>query len=186
MESVDQNPAVPDVKFMMVDIETLGVNRDAPIIQLGAVIFNYSGIISTRNWNIEFPRSLQYADISTILWWMDRPKEIRDQVFCTFDRVSLARALNEFCELYKQHSPKTVWSKGPDFDLVLLQEKLKFFPDLEVPWKYSAKRDYRTAAKMFSDIPPVRPGAVHSADQDAIDQANHLIRIIADVGGSLE
>lgn len=181
------NPDVPATNHMMVDIETLGIEYNSPIVQIGAVVFTESGIITGREWDIEFPKSLEHASMSTILWWLGRPKENIDAVFGSKNRIRLGTALHQLGKFYKEFDCQTVWSKGPDFDLNMIEGKFKIFPEMEVPWKYNAKRDYRTILKMFQGIPPTISvkDIKHSAHSDAFDQTTHLLKIVDIVGLTL-
>lgn len=189
-EQPNENPIV-DVEaiedeglpaHIMIDIETLGVRLDAPIIQLGYCVFNKNRILKSTEINIEFPTTLEKADLSTVLWWMKQDKKVIEQVFNPDNRKSLYHALNSMVWEFKEREIVSVWSKGPQFDIAMLEGKFKYFHQITIPWKYFMVRDYRTIKESFPDIQDDNKKVVHSAEADAIHQARHLIKIAYTLG----
>ena len=70
-------------KHIMLDLETLGHNYNAPIIQIGVCVFNRDVVISTFYRTIDFEDLQNYnftVDYSTIKWWMEQSNEARASV----------------------------------------------------------------------------------------------------------
>jgi len=49
---------------------------------------------------------------------------------------------------------------------------------IAVPWKFREATCYRTICKLFPDVKIVYAGIAHSALGDAINQTNHLLKLL--------
>ena len=69
-------------KHCMIDLETLGINPNAPIIQVGIVYFTIDGVYLSSQINIDFEDALKHgkADGATIKWWLQQSKEAQDSL----------------------------------------------------------------------------------------------------------
>jgi hypothetical protein len=180
----------------VLDIETLGTNAKAPIISIGAILFDprqtntfaqlrerayYAGV------NIENAVDVCGAEnISggTITWWLQQ-SEAAIKRLVTGDTLSLDRALSGLWRytharvdsqpewLRKMPVPTRVWAKSPSFDMTIIRsacEKLKIL----VPFHFSSERDVRTSEELAwpdGDIPKFNEGVAHDAADDAVAQA---------------
>lgn len=117
---------------LMIDVETLGLNLMAPIVQIGAVPFDFfddqlvigSDIFDSYCNPFEQAYSHGFAiDYSTISWWMRVDSEIQQKVFPenTDNVAPIHEVIIEFKKYLKQLNPKYVYARGPQFDLRLIE-----------------------------------------------------------------
>lgn len=166
-DSTDEN-----IDRVMVDIETLGLERGSAIIAIGAVRFGpgllgdqYSGYIS--------PSSCQEAgleiDAETLEWWLDQDDEAREQLT---KGLELRKILRSFKDWYGDADE--VWANSPSFDCELLEAAFEAV-NMGAPWEFHEERDYRTV-KSLSVAPEVEQDGV---EHDALDDAMHQAYIAA-------
>lgn len=160
----------------MIDLETLAVDPNAFIISIGAVSFDKGGIIDTFYRSIDMSHNNFQFTINpvTVSWWLDRSdaarKAIRQSV------VGLPKALGAFTQFYLDNNCIDVWGNGATFDNVILRNAYEKC-NLQCPWKFTVDRCYRTICSMYPDVKLVRIGEHHNALDDAISQAEHLIKL---------
>jgi exodeoxyribonuclease VIII len=172
---------------IMIDLETMGTRADAPIISIGAVAFDASGIDREFYCTVSLHsavRSGAVIDPSTVLWWLGQNKAAQDALTDTQDEaVGLKEALLDFMQFacaYRDNL-KGVWGNGASFDNVLMHESGK---RCNVPmWEFWKDKCYRTVKGMYPDVAMVRSGTHHNALDDARSQAEHLIAINTAAGG---
>lgn len=167
----------PKQTQVMVDIETLSLEKNAVIVSIGAVKFNIEkGILDTFIINID-PFDCKklglHIDPNTIAWWKEQPKEVSD--LWKVDPQPLVYALTEFSLWYGSKSLPT-WGNSASFDCGRLEEAFKA-AGLPIPWVFRDECCYRTVAKLV-DIPYVSSEKLHSAIEDAKAQTNHLLKIL--------
>lgn len=164
----------------MIDLETLGVGTKAPVISIGAVVFDKKGIIgifhTTLDIKHQLDSGLRKVDASTIQWWMsqsDAAKKVFREEAKTVS-VGLADFLNFFDKLGDKKDIK-VWGNGPTFDITILESLLSDY-QLRTPWMYNHVRDLRTFKEyVYDGKETVRAGTHHHALDDAIYQAQIVI-----------
>ncbi|EHM3350935.1 3'-5' exoribonuclease, partial [Escherichia coli] len=109
---------------LMIDLETMGKNPDAPIASIGAVFFDPQ----TGEQGPEFSKIIDMGtcggtvDISTIEWWLQRSGEARAAILA--DRIPLDDALLQLREFIDENSGEffvQVWGNGANFDNVILR-----------------------------------------------------------------
>jgi hypothetical protein len=138
-----------------VDIETLGLSTDCPILEASFVIFNldgepdYEALVENA---ISFPFNVQdqihelkrLPDAGTMHWWMTQTSV--DAQKTVLNRSLLNKADNNDVLRSIGHTLANidhVWCRGPHFDAALLNS---FTRDYGLPelWKYWKTRDIRT------------------------------------------
>ena len=159
----------------MVDIEALGTAPGSVVISIGACHFG-KGLGVTLKVNIDVFDALMWGlnvDHHTCKWWSKQGWTARD--LATKDSVPLLNALYQFSEFVKKDD--YVWAKGPDFDLVLMQELYRV-AEMPIPWTFRNTRDVRTIMHLAkqrtgerSEIPRESSLIKHDALADAIHQA---------------
>jgi len=163
---------------VMIDLETMGTRPDAPIIAIGAVMFDGNEITDKFYVNIDLASAVDdghaVVDPKTVLWWMDQSGEARSSL--REDKKEMLTALYEFRDWLKPIKPEGVWGNGASFDNVILSETYKRM-GLEPPWPFWTDRCYRTMKNMFPMLELERVGTHHNALDDAESQARHLITI---------
>lgn len=163
---------------VMIDLETMGTRPSAPIIAIGAVMFDGNGTHSTFYVNIDLESAVNdgggVVDPKTVLWWMEQSGEARSSLRENKKRV--VTALYEFRDWLKPVDPEGVWGNGASFDNVLLSETYRRL-NLTPPWEFWKDRCYRTMKNMFPHITVNHTGVKHNALADALAQSEHLVRI---------
>lgn len=155
---------------LMVDIETLGTNQGAPVVTIGAVLFDpfscdAAEVLYQRAMNVRIDvsdaiRLSNGVEGGTIRWWFEQ-KDAAIKALVGDDAVPMKEALLKlwrFChergafvdeEFFNGLSalPRAnrFWAKDPDFDMRLLQ----YYYDLpemsaRMPWKFWECRSVRT------------------------------------------
>ena len=181
---------------VMIDIETLGVSRIAPMMSLGACIFDrYSGNILS-----EFYEVIRASDVvehgnfeaHTLSWWFKQSREAK-QGLLPEDGLSYTDVLYNFLNWLKvDFTSKTglsqhiFWANGPSFDIEILNEHFNRYSEnrslLRSPWHYRNIRDCRTMWDLYGERPfwdflgdpHLNAGVKHNARYDAILQARQI------------
>lgn len=166
---------------IMIDIETMGQSANAAIVSIGAVAFDACGIGEKLYIRISLEDAAEYGqiDASTILWWLKQGDESRSEITKndTTSPSSAADILSSFIETNSDDNGSvSIWGNGSDFDNVILSNWYKRIGK-PVPWKFWENRCYRTIKSLFKDIKLERSGTHHNALDDAVSQAEHLIKI---------
>ncbi|HFO4678682.1 TPA: 3'-5' exoribonuclease [Escherichia coli] len=170
---------------LMIDLETMGKNPDAPIASIGAVFFDPQ----TGEQGPEFSKIIDMGtcggtvDISTIEWWLQRSGEARAAILA--DRIPLDDALLQLREFIDENSGEffvQVWGNRANFDNVILRRSYER-QEIPCPWRYTNDRDVRTMVAlglvMDFDARNVTTfeGERHNALHDARYQAKYVSAI---------
>ena len=160
----------------MIDLETLGQIPGSAIVSIGCYELEtertfYEEITLASN----FAAKLTIC-ASTIEWWMKQSDEAR-AVFNSPNRVMLNVALLKLSNWLQKSGSFQPWGNGANFDLTLLECAYRACK-LEIPWKYTSVRCYRTLKAEFRHIKAVRSGVAHNALDDAKVQGIHLKAIL--------
>lgn len=155
---------------LMVDIETFGTSMGAPVITIGAVLFDpYASDSSEELLRRVFKRRIDISDAvklsigvdgSTMRWWFEQhdgaikalvgddavsaQEAFRDLEMYCHERGSFAneKFFSDICDF-----PKTnrYWAKDPDFDMRLMQHYYDH-PSISArqPWQFWECRSVRT------------------------------------------
>lgn len=168
------------MKQVMVDIETLGTDPGSVILSIGAVRFNKQKTGQTFYRAINVLDSILAGlkvDEKTAAWWRTQPDEA---VGPLYPQRPLKTTLAEFSSFVTGHD--TIWAKGPDFDLVLLDHAYRA-AGLRVPWSFRNARDVRTILALSPKRKPVVDlGTKHMALDDAVYQARQVISAYRKLG----
>ena len=172
------------MKNIMIDLETMGTSSNAAICAIGAVEFDIEkGILGREFYAIVNLKSAVEAggviDAETVKWWLKQSDAARQELLKL--SLHIDTALQMFTEwLYASETEIKsicVWGNGADFDNVILRNA---FDRLHVPapWSTWNNRCYRTIKSMQPSLKIQRAGTHHRADDDARDQAQHLIKLM--------
>lgn len=176
-------------RHVMIDLETTGVTPGCGILSIGTCGFYSGGIGGYFYVGISRHTCINAGlreDPETLSWWSMQPAEARKVL--TLDRTQSSSLGAALVGLASELSPQTpeenviVWSNGADFDLPILAYAYHVTGQ-EVPWKPYNGRCYRTLKNQRPGITFARTGLPHNALNDAIDQAEHAVRLLNDVGG---
>lgn len=174
---------------ILVDLETMGVTPGSAIISIGAVKFSDRGWDSNTFYErISLKSNMAHGltlDADTLMWWMKQSDEARAEV-TNLENRNLASVLQEFkvwmlTRLRENPvNPKDVelWGNGASFDNAILGAAYDVC-GIDAPWERDrGNRCYRTVKALHPDMPlEKRTGTHHNALDDAISQAEHLIKL---------
>ncbi|MED9400227.1 3'-5' exoribonuclease [Escherichia marmotae] len=170
---------------LMIDLETMGKNPDAPIISIGAIFFDPQ----TGDMGPEFSKTIDLEttggviDRDTIKWWLKQSREAQSALLT--DEIPLDDALLQLREFIDENSGEffvQVWGNGANFDNVILRRSYER-QGIPCPWSYYNDRDVRTIVELGKaidfdarmDIP--FEGLRHNALDDARHQAKYVSAI---------
>lgn len=181
----------PLMTHLMVDLETMGSNPEAPIVAIGAVFFDpgtgktgeeFYQIVSLES-AMEFGAK---PDATTIIWWMKQSSEARAAI-TGGDAISLMDAIDNLDEFIHTNSANGIkcvqlWGNGRSFDNVILRRAYEQVgAELAVPFRND--RDVRTIVELGKTI-GMNPryeipfdGDMHNALADARHQVKYVSAI---------
>ncbi|EPE8878549.1 3'-5' exoribonuclease domain-containing protein [Escherichia coli] len=170
---------------LMIDLETMGKNPDAPIISLGAIFFDPQ----TGEMGPEFSKTIDLdtaggvIDRDVIKWWLKQSREAQSAIMT--DEIPLDDALLQLREFIDENSGEffvQVWGNGANFDNVILRRSYER-QGIPCPWRYCNDRDVRTIVELGNsigfDVRMTIPfeGVPHNALDDARHQAKQVSAI---------
>ncbi|EMC3677920.1 3'-5' exoribonuclease domain-containing protein [Klebsiella pneumoniae] len=180
-----------DYVHVMVDLETMGKKHNAPIVAIGAVVFDpATGSIGESYYKVVcLESSVNWGaviDPSTVIWWLKQSSEARSAIV-NDDAIPLQDALLQFREFVSDNvaggSKKAqVWGNGASFDNSILRSSYDCIAE-DYPWEYWNDRDVRTMVELGQAIsfdPKTTipfEGSRHNALADAIHQARYVSAI---------
>ncbi|HIB8858185.1 TPA: 3'-5' exoribonuclease domain-containing protein, partial [Klebsiella pneumoniae] len=180
-----------DYVHVMVDLETMGKKHNAPIVAIGAVVFDpATGSIGESFYKVVcLESSVNWGaviDPSTVIWWLKQSSEARSEIV-NDDAIPLLDALLQFREFVSDNvaggSKKAqVWGNGASFDNSILRSSYDCIAE-DYPWEYWNDRDVRTMVELGQAIsfdPKTAipfEGSRHNALADAIHQARYVSAI---------
>lgn len=180
-----------DYVHVMVDLETMGKKNYAPIVAIGAVVFDpATGSIGESFYKVVcLESSVNWGaviDPSTVIWWLKQSSEARSAIV-NDDAIPLQDALLQFREFVSDNvaggSKKAqVWGNGASFDNSILRSSYDCIAE-DYPWEYWNDRDVRTMVELGQAIsfdPKTTipfEGSRHNALADAIHQARYVSAI---------
>lgn len=178
---------------LMIDIETLSGRPDALVLQVGAVLFEPAmGTLQApgRKWDLRTDEQENdwHRDIEarTVLWWAQQSAEARTAVLQvpSRERVHPAQCLVELGDLID--AAEYVWARGPAFDLAILNSLYAavqaattgLVPDRKPLFPFWKWRDERVLRDLLDAVGygQQRHGVAHDALDDAVSQANNVLR----------
>jgi exodeoxyribonuclease VIII len=182
---------------LMVDLETMGTRPTAPVVSIGAVLFDPRGHDTWEGLRkraflrlVDIEDAVKYGRVEggTLKWWLSNPDAAIKRLV-DGSQVALKTALNDlYLYAYDRSSASTldeahrdlpttsfVWAKSPDFDMKILEEAA-LATGLRHPFFFANYRCVRTLQDLaWPDGPDSRPnfneGVHHDAADDAVAQA---------------
>ena len=167
---------------VMVDLETLGTRPGAVILSIGAVVFGKDGADTDLTFEecIDIDSCLRCGltvDGGTLEWWLRQNERARG-IFQVKGKPLTMVLVNFAGWLQALPGDLRLWGNGASFDCALLAEAYRRAGWLELPWKYTAERCYRTLAALHSEVPKAKALVAHCALDDALAQATHAAAIL--------
>lgn len=179
---------------VMIDLETLGTERDSVILSLGAVkfdsreIYEDSGLYMQLSWQEQMDNGGTVTE-GTIRFWLSQHRAAREAILNKSGLLHPDKGImmlnNWFRDNVKKPKNCAVWANGPSFDLSLLDDMYRRFGMGKPPWPYWAERCVRTA-KMMAGVDTIsRPADMteHHAFHDAVFQAMQIRKYLVSCGG---
>lgn len=180
----------------MIDIEALGKHANSVILTIGAQQFDpsvrgwetkpqmnvangeyYSPYINVRV-DVDEQELLGRAiEQETLDWWCTQETVAKEDAFGIEDRLPLKQALDELSLLAS--SCKRVWSKGPVYDIVMLENAYEQMR-MKIPWKFYNVRDARTVYSLCPKLEAEKNG--HIALDDCRNQITMLQKAFTILG----
>ena len=186
---------------LMIDVESLGIKAGAPVVTIGATLFDPYACDSGEELmrrslliRVDISNAVDLADHvsgGTMRWWFEQ-KDAAIKALVGDDAISMkeaCRKLFDYCHDRGSYMndrefqgitdfPKTnrYWAKDPDFDMRLME----YFYDhpsigIKPPWTFWSNRSVRTVQDLAwpdGNKPSFDvPGVAHDARWDAITQA---------------
>lgn len=179
------------VKHVMVDLETLGTRQYAPVLSIGAVVFDpHSDHIAPVNYYRVISQPSMNVETATLVWWLkqgDKLLKLLEPNDSSITRRSVGTSFIFWLKTHHQAEEYRFWCHGLDFDLRLFKELFESNFSETDTWaalfKYNDGRDTRTIfeAANFDYKAFPRYGEFHNALDDAITQAKavqHCFRLL--------
>ena len=170
---------------LMIDLETMGKNPDAPIISIGAIFFDPQ----TGDVGPEFSKTIDLEtaggviDRDVIKRWLKQSREAQSAIMT--DEIPLDDALLQLREFIDENSGEffvQVWGNGANFENTILRRSYER-QGIPCPWRYYNDRDVRTIVELGKaidfDARTAIPfeGERHNALDDARYQAKYVSAI---------
>ena len=167
---------------LMIVLETMGKNPDAPIISIGAIFFDPQ----TGDMGPEFSKTIDLEtaggviDRDVIKRWLKQSREAQSAIMT--DEIPLDDALLQLREFIDENSGEffvQVWGNGANFDNTILRRSYER-QGIPCPWRYYNDRDVRTIVELGKaidfDARTAIPfeGERHNALDDARYQAKYV------------
>jgi hypothetical protein len=179
----------------MIDLETLGVTAGSVILSLGAVVFDESGVLTSRDnafYAVIQRKSCEEIGMTTepdtIAWWNRQSDDARRVLMQADDEsksVPLSEVLSYFHTWLVMNSAfgAPIWANGAAFDFPILGFAYHASGWEKLPWTHREERCYRTLKALYPQIMrEYRPGVVsiaHNALDDAEAQALHAAHLLS-------
>lgn len=175
-------------QHVMIDVETLGIGLNAPIISIAAVLFNlHTGeYLTTFAHKETFYKKISleenekynsYIEPETLRWWLRTDSEL---LYKTIHRTKnnytnfeeTLKELKSFC------LNKFIWARSPSFDITHLK-RISNKVGIDLNFSYKKEMDVRTLFNLYPNI--VREikhdGEKHDALSDCIFQIKGVCEI---------
>ena len=168
---------------LMIDLETMGKNPDAPIISIGAIFFDPQ----TGDMGPEFSKTIDLdtaggvIDRDVIKWWLKQSREAQSAIMT--DEIPLDDALLQLREFIDENSGEffvQVWGNGANFDNVILRRSYER-QGIPCPWRYCNDRDVRTIVELGKAIDFDARTAIpfEGERQNALDDARYQAKYVS-------
>lgn len=171
---------------IMIDIETLGLNADAAIIEIAAVDFDKETgeiyheidlVIDRNDWD------KRRIEASTVAFWMtNSTDEVRKKLFgnnVLKDKLDYALIkLSRFIQGDSRSIDDVdIWCEGTDFDIAILRNAYK----QRTPWLYKNVNDLRTITHLCPWMRKYIEDTYGKTNHSAIDDCKRQIKILVGV-----
>ena len=170
---------------IVLDLETLGTNRNAPILSIGLVVISDLEIKSKYHVVLDVIEQEQLfgrvADADTEKWWRERLETTEGKFAwdaALSDQESVYTGLRGICNIFATNPNHEVWGNSNTFDNEILRSLMEA---VKLPtWSFRNDRCFRTLKELYKEkVPePEFQGIRHVAVDDARHEAKWLIKIL--------
>ena len=159
---------------LMVDIETMGRNSHAPVIEIAVVCFDHLNVYDRFHSYVMPDFGVSAPEPATLAWWVEQEVDMPLRV----DAPDFHDVIRKLGGWVRSIEVEGVWANAPSFDLVILHN-LAQVSGTEMPWDHKLYRDFRTIRKCHAGlgVERVDPTVKHDAVADAEAQAWTIINI---------
>lgn len=165
-------------KWVMFDLETLGLDDDSVIVSIGAARFNevdeprdkMALLLDMK----EQQRRGRQIQIGTLMWWMEQNEAARRWNFDSMNRYPVDVALRAFVTFCQGSS--LYWCRGATFDPILLEHLFKQY-GMAVPWKYNQIHDVRSLDELTDGFEEPAGSVAHKPLDDCLMQIAQVQRV---------
>lgn len=175
--------------FLMVDLETLGLEPLGAIATIGAVAFDLDQVFAKQYLYVKVNvsdsvRCGMVMDAPTVQWWLQQVPAAQEEVYA--GDTTLSSALHKLSTMWDEMGCVELWSHS-SFDAAILGSAYRLC-GVPTPWSYKQIRDIRTMTALWKRLGkkehwPSRTGLHHQALDDAIHQAQYTQAMIKDLAG---
>ncbi|AMO48853.1 Exodeoxyribonuclease VIII-like protein [Enterobacter sp. FY-07] len=176
---------------LMVDIEAMGSNPNAPIVSIAAVFFDpATSCIGAQFYQaVSLASSMSFggqADADTIIWWLKQSSEARAAITGD-DAIGLLEAVESLADFIAENSANSsdtvqIWGNGATYDNVILRRAF-VQTDTPFPTPFWNDRDVRTIVELGRAV-GINPryaipfeGEQHNSLADALHQVKYVSAI---------
>lgn len=166
---------------VMIDLETLGTNKQAVIASIGLVEFDLASGQKGRHFyeKVDIQSCIDLGmkvDGDTIKWWLGQGDQARAEL--VKDARPLPQVLFKMTHwMAKCSNEVRVWANGPTFDLVILGNAFQAV-NQSAPWDHRNERCVRTMLSLF---PMVRDYIHHRGiKHQPVADCNYQIEIVSE------
>jgi DNA polymerase III epsilon subunit-like protein len=183
-----------EFNHLMLDLETFSTETNSVIASIGVVEFGPNGLGEEYYKVCYKGQSDRHVSISTMMWWLEQSEEARKALTSKeIEVVKLAEVLDYLTKKveFKRHK---IWSKGVDFDIVILRNAFASHKK-SIPWPFYSICDVRTLSNIYpeykefsesvKEIFSKKNEVAHNALTDAKIQALSVIKLSKLKGFSL-
>ena len=161
---------------LVVDIETLGVEKGSYITSISAKILGTNIGFDARN--ITYEGLSPTMDYNTVKWWLTKTDEDAKQALFVGEPIHIYDALDAFTKFCEENGVDKYWGNSFDFDMGHLEFWYKK-QGKKVPWKFWELRDIRTIKSFLTaeEISAIESNTYkHNSVNDVVIECNILTK----------
>jgi hypothetical protein len=166
---------------VMIDIETVGLDVGAAIVEIGAVTFDLNGPGDTFHRSVSLTSSQEAGltiDADTVEWWVGEQPDVASDVLVGGE--DLTDALASLSCWSGITEADEVWANSPSFDCEMLEHAGEQV-GVQMPWEFYQERDVRTLDALPHSVELQQDGTEHSALDDAVYQTRVASAILSEL-----
>lgn len=171
---------------LTVDLETLGRDDSAFILQIAAVEFDENGnVLDVFNQYVSFESYMKYnfmIDINTVVWWIQQSKESQQKVFGKENlRYDIDIVLSDFEKWILNKGECNIWQHS-SFDAPKISYAIKEVLKHDQKINFYSWKDIRTLTETTGiPKPKMEAGIAHDALDDCIHQAHYISKCLTKI-----